>query len=553
MPISEVTEVERAKVLSYAATPDAITTAMVERFRAFQSDPVRYCKVIHGRKPETLWDKQKEVLRSVVENKYTAVPSGHSLGKSFLASLAAWHWKICFRPSKVIITAPGSRQAGLIVGNEIRSRYRELVDIWSREELHTMGFGDGPNTEGFSQDPDNFMAWFATNPDEAQEHATRMAGFHSPHLLFIFDEAGGIDKIIWESIQGSLLGAHRHFLAIGNPTDSTSQFARFCRQPKVNVIRLDGEEFPNVIENREVLPYGPTRENIEELKAYWGADSATYQWKVRGLFPTTAINTLISADEMTKALARKSAKPGCEHAPEKVGLGCDVARFGDDRTLVFAACRGCGRILKNEQRSGQDLMATVGMVTSLAKSLGMNEDHGRQIAIDDTGVGGGVTDRLRELGWYTNAVNFGSKPVTATREADFINRRTELWWKMRDWIRAKAALAEELDPRLRDILRDELTAVQYDYRGSEQKVLLEPKADLKKRIGKSPDAADALALALVWGAGSADVQEKGDGASMKKTKDDQEDDDADEAESDRGQHGQRARLFSAIYGASATL
>jgi hypothetical protein len=464
--------------------------AVPARFAEFAKDPALYVARFHGIARDQLWSKQIEIMESVRDHKYTAVPAGHNLSKTFTASLVAWWWKMCHRPSKVIVTAPGNRQAGLVIGNEIRARHDQLARRWSGPgEMAMFGIENPPNTEGWRQDAENFMAWFATTPDRASEHATRMAGFHSPNLLFVFEEAAAIPKVIWESVQGSMLASHARLLAIGNPSDPTSQFARFCRNPDVNVIRLDAEEFPNVVEDRVIFPWGPTRAGIEELRRYWGGSSGAFQWKVRGQFPTVALDTLIGYEEVQTALER--APRPCEHAPEWIGMGCDVARFGDDLTVVFAVCR-CGAILAVEERQGQDTMATAGLVLAVAQRLRLYAGVAHRIAVDDTGVGGGVTDRLREQGWCARAENFGAK---ARDEETFANRRAEMWWGLRDWVRATAALSDWGDAARRDRLVDDLTTPKYSHR-SDSRVLLEPKADIKKRIGRSPDYGDALALAV---------------------------------------------------------
>src|SRR6185436_4938032 len=101
----------------------------------------------------------------------------------------------------VVITAPGGRQAGLVIGNEITARWNETRREHGDDAMRLLGIAEPPNTEGFKQDAENFMSWFATKPDQASEHATKIAGFHSPHLLFIFDEYGGVARQIREAIQ----------------------------------------------------------------------------------------------------------------------------------------------------------------------------------------------------------------------------------------------------------------------------------------------------------------------------------------------------------------
>jgi hypothetical protein len=311
--------------------------------------------------------------------------------------------------------------------------------------------------------------------------------------MFLFDEAGGIDKVIWEAIQGSLSGKNGKLVAFGNPSDPTAQFARFCRSSGTHVIRLDATEFPNVTEDRNVLPYGPTKAWIAEMASYWGANSGAFQWKVRGQFPTTAIDTLLGYEEVSKALANDPLP--CAHDADHIGIGCDVARFGDDRTTVYTVCR-CGALIRVEERHGQDLMATVGMLVQAAGAAGLTFKNAKQIGVDDTGLGAGVTDRMKELGWKVRADNFGARPLRDTNDAKFSNRRSELWWWMRDFIRATARFGSA-DQRVKDVLLDELTTPKYLPK-SDGRIMLESKSDIKSRIGRSPDHGDALALAI-WG------------------------------------------------------
>jgi hypothetical protein len=99
-------------------------------------------------------------------------------------------------------------------------------------------------------------------------------------------------------------------------------------------------------------------------------------------------------------------------------------------------------------------------------------------------------DRLRELGLDVQAENFGAR----TQDEQFANRRTELWWILRDGLREDAALEDAPDPARRTLPGD-LVAPHVTYRSS-GRLLLEPKAGIKKRIGRSPDHGDVLVLAV---------------------------------------------------------
>jgi hypothetical protein len=218
------------------------------------------------------------------------------------------------------------------------------------------------------------------------------------------------------------------------------------------------------------------------MRRKYGEDAPAWMSKVRGLFPDAADDALIALGWIQAALDRTAAPV----ATAVRSLGVDVARFGSDFTTLYVV-EG-PRILHAEARNGQDLMWTAGRVLALARQYQIRPQN---VSVDDTGVGGGVTDRLREQNFSLRPVNFGSRAVDARRYAD---RRSELWWTMRDWIRDEAALADA-PSRAREMLRGDLAAPAYTQL-SDGRLKLEAKAEMKRRLGRSPDDGDALALAL---------------------------------------------------------
>lgn len=430
-----------------------------------------------------LWKRQQEILDAVSKHRRVAVPSCHESGKTFVASVAAVHWLLSYQPSKVVTTAPGRRQVRDLLWAEIRARHGELVRrLGADPRMGTPSVLDW----AVPGEPDWFATGFATSKDTAGENATRMQGYHSPHLLMIFDEAGGIERPIWKAGAG-LMTHGGHWLAIGQPEPGT-EFERVCNSPDWHVLPISAFDCPNLQPGATQMNWGVTREWVDEIARADGVTSPRYLSKVLGLFPATSIDTLISAADVQLAFTRM---PGPRPADEWVAIGCDVARFGSDYTVIYVI-RGT-EILALESWSGQDTMKTAGRVVALALEFGLDRAHAHRIAIDDTGLGGGVTDRLRELRWPVTAVNFGSAPTRASSEEKFQNRRTELWWDLRAWVReATLAPIPEAD---RAELRADLTAPKYEQK-SDGRIALESKDDIRDRTGRSPDHGDALALAV---------------------------------------------------------
>ena len=407
----------------------------------------------------TLTPDQGRVVESVRANRRTASPAGHSVGKSVVAAgLALWY--LVTRPgAKVVTTAPTWRQVEEVLWREIARAHASATIPVGGKLLGTQ-LELGPN-------------WFAMGL--STDDPTRFQGIHAPFVMIVLDEATGIDSQIWDAAEALAVGLSDRFLAIGNPTDPTSRFKAVCDSGKWNVVEINAENHPNVLEGRVVIPGGPTREWIaERLEDYGGRDSNPYRARVLGRWPEQGDDALISRLDV-EAAAEGWAEPS---GPVRA-TGTDVARFGSDATVLIAVHDG-GLVALPRERMGQDTMATVGMILAVgAKSN----------AVDDTGLGGGVTDRLNEQMHPVTPINFGEK---ADDEERFVNRRTELWWTLRESIRAKRLVLPPLQKAPR--LHADLTNVRYSM-DSAGRIKLEPKDQIKKRLGRSPDHGDALALA----------------------------------------------------------
>jgi hypothetical protein len=207
--------------------------------------------------------------------------------------------------------------------------------------------------------------------------------------------------------------------------------------------------------------------------------------RVKGIFPTDISDTLIPLGWIEKARGRWSEP---DVTDDTRTLGVDVARFGTDETVIYL---GQGkRFRKVHAVQGQDLMQTVGMVIRLANQHSVPWCN---VRIDDTGLGGGVTDRLREQGYKPTAINFAGSPADPDREAGPANARSELFWCLRERFRTGEII---LDPSDQKLLRD-LSILRYKVTSNKGQIRLWDKAELKSKLGYSPDHADALALAAI--------------------------------------------------------
>jgi len=421
-----------------------------------RNDPAWFIRHVLG--CEYLTPQQISVVNSVCDNRRTLVTAGNSVGKTFLAARLAL-WFLYSNPkSKVITTAPTWIQVESLLWRELRSAYQSA--------RFPLG-GDVFKTQINLADD-----WFAIGL--STDNPTRFQGFHAPRIMVIFDEAIGVEAGIWEASEGIAVGNEDRFLAIGNPTDPTSEAKRKEDSGLWNVLRLSAEDHPNVIEGKILVPGAVTREWIEEREQeYGGKDTGLYRARVLGLWPEESDDVLIPLS-LVEAAQRRWSAPKLD--AKLLCAGCDVARYGQDETIIFPIYEG-GIVENPVVRHGQDLMATAGQLKALgAPSLG----------VDDAGLGGGVTDRLREQSVsVTPCIGGGG----AIEDRKFVNARAEMWWALREALKA-GDLALPDDRKL----AADLTNVKFSY-DSRGRIKLESKDEIKKRLGRSPDRGDALAIA----------------------------------------------------------
>jgi hypothetical protein len=446
----------------------------------WREDPVRFAEEILG--VSTLYDRQKEVLRSIVHNRETYVPSANATGKDYLASIVV-PWFLCTNPDSVVITtASTQKQVETILWGEMRARIANArVNLGGEVAPVAPVWKIGPR-------------WYAMGITANDQNA--FAGFRSSRTMLVRDEAAGIDPLIWEASQALLAGERDRVLSIGNPLcGPTHPFAKMCSLPDVDglrrTIRMSALETPNYLSGRDVLPGLASRTFVDGWRDKYGKDSVVYGARVLGKFPGSAADGLISMEHLQLARDRRAGSkdvPPMRPDPRApVYLGVDPARYGDDLTVIYAV-QGCHAWLVETIAKG-DSRRICSAVLGAARV-----HNARGVAVDSTGgYGAGPFDMLKEEVGKTPSmrgvrlleVNFGAK---ATDPESHANRRTELWWGMRDWIRDVAAWDGD------ELIVEELLAARYKPHGTG--IALEAKEEIKKRIERSPDRADALALAI---------------------------------------------------------
>lgn len=430
-----------------------------------------------------LWSKQREMAESVRDHDRTAVRAGRGVGKTASAAEIALWFLASHRNSRVITTAPTWAQVEQLLWREIRGAVGRA---------HVAGKGvmfPTPSTTKLELGDQWFAIGLSTNEPE------RFQGHHADHLLLVVDEASGVHESIFEAAEGFLTATGAKILLIGNPTQIGGQFHRCFGKERAlwNRIHISVYDSPNFTGEEvpaHVARALPTREWVKDAEKKYGRDSAMFAVHVLGEFATQGKDTVIPLGAIDKAQLREL--PASSRF-DKVVITCDVARFGDDETVIAERVGQRIRILETyvgrkppvtaSGPQADDLVATAGKIIGYAAK---HPDAHVRLVIDDTGVGGGVTDILRRNKYPVTAFNGGE---VAYRPDQFPNRRSELWLE-------GAAQMEDIDLDADDQLAADLTAPKFNYDLKQRKVV-ERKEETKKRLGRSPDRGDGVLLCLV--------------------------------------------------------
>lgn len=429
---------------------------------------------------------QEDILRMLVRDKRVAVRAPHAAGKTALSAFfVLWAVTVFAGSVKVVTTASAWRQVEYYTWPEIR--------LWAgRADWHKTGTVMRRGKELLELKiklPGGKQA-FAV----ASDNPALIEGAHADTIVYVFDEAKSIPDGIWDAAEGAFSAAggdtdKRAFaLAISTPGLTSGRFY------DIHIHKPGYEDWATRhITLEECLRAGRiSQEWVDARKRQWGEKSSIYQNRVEGKFSASGEGVVVPLEWIELAHARWYANGGVDLDNGRVSYGVDPAYLGEDKTAI---CRLSGRVVEwIVAYAKQEIMQTAGRVVTLVEK---NKDV--PIAVDTIGVGAGVYSRLAEQEYAVRSVNVSRKAPKwrdVTGKLEFVNLRCALWWMIRD-----ALDPDGDDPlALPDIpeLTGDLTAPTWGYR-SDGKIVVESKKETRARIGRSPDFADALALALYAG------------------------------------------------------
>jgi hypothetical protein len=440
---------------------------------------------------------QRKILEGIQNNRKISVRSGNARGKDYTAAVAS----VCFlylnHPAKVVSTAPTGRQVVSIMMSEISKIWRNAkIDLGGELLANKIKFPD---------DPDCFLEGFKAS-DKSTES---WSGYHSPNLMVIATEASGLEDETFNAIEGILTGGNTKLVLIFNPNRTNGEAYQSTRSREYVKFRLNCLEAPNVIAKKNIIPgqvdWVWVNEKVKKWTTKINKDEANpdlfdFEWenedgkkwyrpddlflvKVMGEFPREAPDQLIPLSWVEKAIERWKERDG--KSDELLRLGVDVAGMGRDKT-VFCHRKG-DTVEKFDGFSHSDHMETVGRIKNELSRVG------DKAFVDTIGEGAGVYSRLAEQNVPAISVKFSrsAKGSDYTGERKFANERAYCWWAIRDALDPKFGAKLAL-PDHDDMIQD-LTEPKWKIR-SNGDILIEEKEEIKKRLGRSPDFGDALAV-----------------------------------------------------------
>ena len=437
-------------------------------WQRYAADPVAFTEEVLGLR---LWSRQAEVLRAFARRDRVAVRSGHKVGKTTLAAAAAlWYWTL-LPGARVILTAPTWRQIQEAVWYEVRRLYRGARVPLGGELHDTVSAGlRGPRGR-------QMFGFSARNADA-------FSGISGACVLYVIDEAAGVPDAIFEALEGASAGRAARLL-LGNPTSQRGEFWRaFHRESGYERIRISSEETPNAVTGQPIIPGLATRQWVEERRAAWGETSAVYAVRVRGDFAAGADDAVVPSALVEAALGRAPSPP----EGEPLTVGVDVARFGSDATAIAGVI---GRVAcPIASLRGAAGPAVADAVVRYVAAHRPAWQGAVTVAVDGVGVGASVVDALRARATSARLVVVDVQAGgRATAQDLYRDVRAELWFALRDWIADDASLPPDEE------LREDLASARYSFDALGRYVVVAKDA-MRTLIGRSPDRADALALAV---------------------------------------------------------
>lgn len=414
---------------------------------------------------------QVEALEAFPHHQRICMKASKGVGKTALLAWVAWNFLLTREDPKITAVS--------ISAEQLASSFWTEMAVWmDKSPLLREGF-KFTKTRIFAKDaPETWWieARAYAKTANKQEQSQTLAGLHQDNIMFILDESGGMPEAIMASAEAALSSSKDgHIIQAGNPTHLHGPLYRACTRDRGlwKVIEINGD--PDNPMRAPRIGIAWAREQI----AMWGRDNPYVLINVFGQFPPSSLNVLIGPDEIIAATKRHYHPSEIDNSPRILGI--DVARFGDDASIMWPR-QGLVAYIPTKWRNIDGIQ---GAGAVARKSQDWEADA---VFVDSTGgFGSSWIDNLRLLGHSPIPVAFSEK----ANSPRYANKRSEIYYEAAEWIKSGGQLPPEEAEGLPELIAA-FTQTSYAFKGDQ--ILLEPKDLVKEKIGQSPDHADAFAL-----------------------------------------------------------
>lgn len=423
--------------------------------KEFWNDRLGFVKHIIGAESTS---QQVDALTALDNNDFVVIKSGINTGKSTMMAWMILHYMCCRPAPKVICTSPSKDQLRNVLWPELLKWHNHMNKLFSSQFVW--------RKESYVHK--DHEEWFAVARTATKDNPEAMQGMHATHIFRVMDEGSGIPEEVFEVLEGATGTKETKELLCGNPTRLEGTFHDAFNKSKEFYKRFTWSSLDSSIAPKRI---------IERIRNKYGEDSNMWRVRVLGQFPLRDGDSYIPYDWAMDALTREI--PPQKDMPKV--FGCDIGRYGSDASCI--AIRQGDEFLPYHILRNKSTMETAAYIAYLA-----NQQKPVAIFVDSIGVGGGVVDRLEELGFPVIGVNVAESPAFDGQK--YKRLRDELWGQVRDWFEARRG--KIWDNQDNDLV-GELTSVKYRII-SNGKIQVETKDEMKKRGLESPNFADAFCL-----------------------------------------------------------
>lgn len=421
-------------------------------------------------------DQQADGLVKFPKTKRMTIRSGHGTGKDAFASWIILWFEVTRAYAKTVCTAPTARQLGDILWSEVSKWLRQSI----LEDMFVI-----QKDKIFHKESQREWWVKAVSPSvkaSKEDQAETLAGFHADHLLIVVDEASGVPDPVFIPLEGAMTQEDNRVLLIGNMTKNAGYFYDSHYHPTISEqwtkLHWDSRKSSNV-----------SNSMVDYFRKKYGEDSNVFRIRVAGEAPLESERTLIPLSWSQQCIGNDTV---VENEEDPLYLGVDVARYGEDSSIILP--RRSMVIHPWESFQGMNTIVFGGFIKQTFTEL---EADG--IAMDEIGVGAGVTDWLQkhDFGQHVFGVNVATKSSDLGR---YDRLRDELWIRVRDNCQNAAYNFPDITVtmggasiHLGEELCNELAQPTYEF-NAHGGFIVESKRKMKERGLMSPNIADALCL-----------------------------------------------------------